>query len=67
MKKLLLLLSILLSIQGFTQKVSIHEKWWAITHPFVAKKAYKLTTQTRLITKQVKDSSIVEGKEMETN
>lgn len=61
MKIKILLILALITLQGFTQKVSTAEKWWAITHPFVAKKAYKITKHVRVITKEVKDSALVNG------
>ncbi len=41
-------------------KVSRPEKWWAITHPFVAGKAYKLTIKAREATKEMLNDSTID-------
>lgn len=43
------------------RKLSCPEKWWTITHPFVAKKALKITTEARSITKKVLNDTILKG------
>jgi hypothetical protein len=41
-------------------KPSCPEKWWAITHPFVACKAYKLTVKAREASRKMADDSLLD-------
>lgn len=43
------------------RKLSCPEKWWTITHPFIAKKASKITTEARNTTKKVLTDTILKG------
>lgn len=44
-----------------TKEVSCPEKWWAIKHPFVLKKAKKVTIETKKIVNQLKKDTILKG------
>ena len=39
------------------------EKYWIITHPFIAKKVWKITSHTLAITKEVINDSLLDGDE----
>ena len=55
--------SFLLSAQKKrVKKISFPEKIWAISHPFVVKKAYKITLHTRAVVRQVKSDSVLIGR-----
>lgn len=43
------------------QEVSVAEKWWVIKHPFVAKKAIRISVEARLATKEIIESKILKG------
>ncbi|NCP45797.1 MAG: hypothetical protein GW818_05075, partial [Flavobacteriales bacterium] len=43
------------------KEVSCAEKWWAIKHPFVVKKAKKISTETRKIVEDVKIENLLKG------
>jgi len=43
------------------KEVSCAEKWWAIKHPFVVKKAKKISTETRKIVEDVKKENLLKG------
>ncbi|PJB15106.1 MAG: hypothetical protein CO118_05150 [Flavobacteriales bacterium CG_4_9_14_3_um_filter_32_8] len=43
------------------RKLSCPEKWWVVSHPFVAKKALKVTIYTREIAKEVKEDKLLKG------
>jgi uncharacterized protein DUF6973 len=43
------------------KKLSCPEKWWVVCHPFVAKKSLKISEKTRVITKEVKASKLLNG------
>jgi len=43
------------------KKLSCAEKWWVIWHPFVAKKAYKITIMTRDTVEMVKKQHLLIG------
>lgn len=47
--------------QNKTEKISCSEKWWVIWHPFVAKKAYRITLEARKVTEEVKKDSVLVG------
>lgn len=47
-------------IQQF-KKLSCPEKWWVLGHPFVAKKALKISEYARAITKEVKENKLLKG------
>jgi len=59
-KKSFIISVILLELVVFTQNcnaqkfknLSCPEKWWVIFHPFVAKKAQRITKEARLITQK---------------
>lgn len=57
----LTILVLLISFQGFAQKVSVYEKCWAIIHPFVAKKAYRITKDVQKDVQKVKKEKILNG------
>lgn len=42
-------------------KLSCSEKWWVIGHPFVAKKALKISLETRQKTDSVKQNKLLNG------
>ncbi len=46
--------------QKFKQ-LSCPEKWWVVGHPFVAKKALKISENTRKITSEVKKNNLLKG------
>ena len=48
------------AIKSF-KKISCPEKWWVITHPFVAKKALKVSQIARLKTDSIKTNNILKG------
>lgn len=65
--KLILLLSVLLSPKkGWSQNslfksfvgVSFAEKGWVVKHPFIAKKAWKITVRVRFVTDSLKQRGI---------
>ncbi|MBW6483636.1 MAG: hypothetical protein K0B10_11325 [Vicingaceae bacterium] len=43
------------------EKVSCAEKWWAIKHLFVVKKAKKITTESRKMVEDVKKENLLKG------
>ena len=43
------------------KKLSPPEKCWVIRHPFVAKKALKITEEARFVTKSVKQEKLLKG------
>ncbi|HBX50885.1 MAG TPA: hypothetical protein DEH02_07440 [Bacteroidales bacterium] len=49
-------------IRGFC-KVSFPEKMWAITHPFVAMKAWRISKQALSVTVQIKNDTLFDGDE----
>ncbi len=49
-------------IRGFC-KVSFPEKIWAISHPFVARKAWRISKQALSLTAQIKKDSLFDGDE----
>jgi hypothetical protein len=48
------------SLKNF-KKLSCPEKWWVIGHPFVAKKALKVSQLARLKTDSIKENNILKG------
>ncbi|OFY88292.1 MAG: hypothetical protein A3K10_05330 [Bacteroidetes bacterium RIFCSPLOWO2_12_FULL_31_6] len=42
-------------------KLSCPEKWWVVGHPFVAKKALKISEYARAITEEVKENGLLKG------
>lgn len=42
-------------------KLSCPEKTWVIFHPFVAKKAYKISQEARIVTAEIKQNLILKG------
>jgi len=46
---------------GKTPGPSCPEKWWAVLHPLVAKKAHKLTLYSLFLTDSVKNTLILDG------
>ncbi len=62
---------VVLSTSGFSQssslgkfrKLSGAEKCWVLFHPFVAKKALKISEDTRRVTKEVMEEKLLKGKE----
>lgn len=48
------------NIKNF-KKLSCPEKRWVIFHPFVAKKAYNITEDTRKLVEQIKRDSLLKG------
>ena len=48
------------AIKNF-RKLSCPEKWWVIGHPFVAKKALKISKEARLKTDWVKQNKLLKG------
>ena len=49
------------SASGSFLKLSCAEKWWVIGHPFVAKKAYKITIEARLMSDSLKNHKSLDG------
>lgn len=47
-------------ISGFF-KISFPEKIWVITHPFIAKKAWKISRETIRITEEIKKDTLLDG------
>ncbi len=43
------------------KKLSCPEKWWVIGHPFVAKKALKISQLTRIKTDSIRQNKLLEG------
>ena len=41
--------------------LSCPEKWWVVTHPFVAKKAHKITLEVRKTVEGLKNDTILKG------
>lgn len=42
-------------------KISCAEKWWVVSHPFIAKKTYNLTRYARTVADSVKKSDVLDG------
>ena len=70
-KKYISVLLLLISVLAFSQSsikfshktISRPEKWWAFFHPFIAKKAYKLTLKARETAKVVAKDSVLDHDE----
>ena len=68
-KAIFLAFFILNSVTAFSQKsnwkkfrqLSGPEKCWVIFHPFVAKKALKVTEESRIVTKEIKKEKLLKG------
>jgi hypothetical protein len=65
MSSRLLIFFFLLSSQTFSQppsfkKLSCPEKRWVFLHPFVAKKAYRITIEARNVSKQMESDSLLD-------
>ncbi|MBL4594774.1 MAG: hypothetical protein JKX68_13315, partial [Flavobacteriales bacterium] len=64
---IILLLFIILDLSAQESKIkkfkelSPPEKCWVITHPFVAKKALKITEETRKVTETVMQEKLLKG------
>lgn len=56
---LLVLFLTIINTNAFAQKISYPEKWWAITHPFIAVKAFKITKQVLVDLDSVKKEKII--------
>jgi hypothetical protein len=41
-------------------KLSRPEKWWVVLHPFVAKKAYKISLEARSISKEIEKDTLLD-------
>ena len=69
MKPAIVLICFLFAIQpAFAQSpknsflhLSCPEKWWVVTHPFVANKARKITTGVIRISEEMKKDSLLDG------
>lgn len=42
------------------KKLSCPEKWWVFLHPFIAKKAYRITTEARAVSKEMENDSLLD-------
>lgn len=47
--------------KGSKFKAGCPEKWWAIGHPFVAKKAFRITKESLSVTDSIKESAMLAG------
>ncbi len=43
------------------QKISGYEKWWAVSHPFIAKKAFNLTHYSLMVTDSIGKTKTIDG------
>ncbi|MBL0103056.1 MAG: hypothetical protein IPP51_04470 [Bacteroidetes bacterium] len=60
MKGILLIFLTVLSVSGSAQRFSRPEKWWALTHPFVACKALKLSRLALAESKKMETDSLLD-------
>jgi hypothetical protein len=66
LKYLLFFSLIIFSFPVYSQKnltfwsLSGPEKWWVITHPFVAGKAKKITTEARIVSEEIRKDSLLD-------
>ena len=57
----LLFIFLILSTISYSQKISRPEKWWALTHPFVFKKAHNITKKVQREVVVVKKERALKG------
>lgn len=55
----LILFFVMVNADAFAQTISCPEKWWAITHPFIAIKAFKITKQVLMDLDSLKKEKII--------